>query len=69
MLINNLRIGVTNTKMHKRMKKKIKIKDRIKLIPINRMAEPKEIANYIMSLTTEKNSYITGQTLAASGGE
>jgi len=68
-LINNLRIGVTNTKIHKRMKTKLQIKDRIKLIPINRMAEPKEIANYIISLTTEKNSYITGQTLAASGGE
>tara|TARA_B110000881_G_C18394506_1_gene422750 strand:+ start:52 stop:774 length:723 start_codon:yes stop_codon:yes gene_type:complete len=68
-LINNLRIGVTNTKIHKQMKTKLQIKDRIKLIPINRMAEPKEIANYIMSLTTEKNSYITGQTLAASGGE
>ena len=50
------------------MKTKLQIKDRIKLIPINRMAEPKEIANYIISLTTEKNSYITGQTLAASGG-
>jgi len=68
-LINNLRIGVTNTKIHKRMKTKLQIKGRIKLIPINRMAEPKEIANYIISLTTEKNSYITGQTLAASGGE
>ena len=51
------------------MKTKLQIKDRIKLIPINRMAEPTEIANYIISLTTEKNSYITGQTLAASGGE
>ena len=68
-LINNLRIGVTNTKIHKRMRTKVQIKDRIKLIPINRMAEPKEIAEYIVSLTTEKNSYITGQTLAASGGE
>ena len=68
--INNLRIGVTNTKIHKKMKrKKSKMKKRLKLIPINRMAEPQEIANYIMSLTTETNSYITGQTLAVSGGE
>ena len=68
--INNLRIGVTNTKIHKKMKrKKLKIEKRLKLIPINRMAEPKEIATYIMDLTTEKNTYITGQTLAISGGE
>ena len=65
--INNIRIGVTNTKIHKRLKKNIR--KRIKLIPINRMAEPKEIAAYIVNLTTENNSYITGQTLTVSGGE
>ena len=68
-LINNLRIGVTKTKLHKRMKKNISMKERIKLIPMNRMADPKEIAIYITDLSTEKNSYMTGQTLSASGGE
>jgi NAD(P)-dependent dehydrogenase (short-subunit alcohol dehydrogenase family) len=68
--INNLRVGVTNTKLHKKMgRKKTKMKNRLKLIPINRMAEPKEISAYIISLTTESNSYITGQTLTISGGE
>ena len=68
--INNLRIGVTNTKIHKKMKrKKIKMKKRLKLIPINRMAEPKEISAYIANLVTESNSYMTGQTLTVSGGE
>ena len=68
--INNLRIGVTNTKIHKKMKrKKISMQNRLKLIPINRMAEPKEISNYITNLTTVSNSYMTGQTLTVSGGE
>ena len=68
--INNLRIGVTNTKIHKKMKRNLKnMKQRLKLIPMNRMAEPKEIASYIVNLTTEKNSYMTGQTLTVSGGE
>jgi len=67
--INNLRIGVTNTKIHKRMKKNLKIKERLKLIPISRMAEPKEIAVYIKNLATEDNSYMTGQTITVSGGE
>ena len=67
--INNLRIGVTNTKIHKRMKNNSKIKERLKLIPINRMAEPKEISAYITNLTTDSNYYMTGQTLTASGGE
>ena len=67
--INNLRIGVTNTKIHNRMKKNLKIKERLKLVPINRMAEPKEIAIYIKNLTTQENSYMTGQTITVSGGE
>ena len=68
--INNLRIGITNTKIHKKMKRKSStMKKRLKLIPMNRMAEPKEISNYITNLTTEKNSYMTGQTVAVSGGE
>ena len=67
-LINNLRIGITNTKAHKRTKGK-DLNRRIKLIPMNRMAEPKEISSCIMNLATDKNSYITGQTISISGGE
>ncbi len=68
--INNLRIGVTNTKMHNKMKRKLKMmKKRTELIPIKRMAEPNEISTYIASLTTDSNSYMTGQTVTVSGGE
>ena len=67
--INNLRIGVTDTKIHKRMKKNMKLKRRIKLIPINRMAKPGEMAVYIVNLCTENNSFTTGETLTVSGGE
>ena len=67
--INNLRIGLTNTKIHKRMKKNLTIKKRLKLIPINRMAKPQEISTYIVNLTTDTNSYMTGQTVIVSGGE
>ena len=68
--INNLRIGVTNTKIHKKMKRKSKtMKSRLRLIPMKRMAEPKEISSYITNLTTSSNSYMTGQTLTVSGGE
>ena len=67
--INNLRIGVTDTKIHKKMKNNLNMKERLKFIPINRMARPKEMAVYITNLTTDNNSYMTGQTLTASGGE
>ena len=68
-LINNIRIGHTKTKIHKRMKKPLKGNKRIKLIPMNRMAEASEIANYIVYLASDKNSYMTGQTVSISGGE
>ena len=68
-LINNLRIGLTNTKVHKRYKKNITISKRIKLIPMNRMAEPYEISKYINDLVSDKNSFMTGQTITVSGGE
>ena len=66
--INNLRIGVTDTKLHKKIKN-LDLKKRVKLIPINRMARPNEIANYITDLTTDTNSYMTGETITVAGGE
>jgi len=51
------------------MKKNLRLKKRLKLIPIERMAKPREIALYILNLITENNSYMTGQTITVSGGE
>ena len=66
-LINCLIIGVTNTKIHKKILKK-DLKKRKKLIPIGRMAKPIEIAEYIYFLIND-NTFITGQTISISGGE
>ena len=68
-LINNLRIGHTNTKIHKKMKKTIFGNRRINLIPINRMATKKEMAEYLFFMATEKNSFMTNETVSATGGE
>jgi len=67
-LVNNLRIGVTDTKIHKRIKGK-KLKSRTKVIPIGRMAKIQEIVDFIYNLSSEKNTYITGETLTIAGGE
>lgn len=67
-LMNTLIIGVTNTKIHKKIKLK-NLKQRKKLIPAKRFAEPNEIAKYIFFISSENNNYITGQHLSISGGE
>ena len=69
-LINNLRIGVTNTKLHSKIKNKKKfLKKRARLIPIGRIAEINEIVDSIIFLISKKNSYLTNETISISGGE
>tara|TARA_B110000003_G_scaffold263270_1_gene286757 strand:- start:22361 stop:23080 length:720 start_codon:yes stop_codon:yes gene_type:complete len=69
-LTNNIRIGVTNTKLHSKIKnKKNLLKKRTKLIPIGRMAEIDEICDYIVFLISKQNSYLTNETITVSGGE
>tara|TARA_B110000881_G_C18512589_1_gene483107 strand:- start:146 stop:862 length:717 start_codon:yes stop_codon:yes gene_type:complete len=67
-LYNCLRIGVTDTKIHKKVKNK-NMKKRIDLIPIKRMAKTIEIAEYIYFLCSSKNTQITNELLNISGGE
>ncbi len=67
-LINALRIGVTNTKIHKNVKGK-NMKKRVDLIPIRRMATIDEVAQYIYFLCSDKNTLITNQVVNISGGE
>ena len=67
-LMNTLVIGVTNTKIHNKIAKK-NLNLRKKLIPMKRFATTLEIARYIYFLTSEENTYITGQVLNISGGE
>ena len=66
-LYNTLRIGVTNTKFHKKIKNK-SIKKRIKLIPIKKMASANDIANYIIFLIRD-NNFITNEIINITGGE
>ena len=66
-LFNNIRLGVVDTKIHSKILRK-KIKDRVKKIPIKRLANKKEIADYIFNLI-DKNTFISSETLSISGGE
>ena len=66
--INTMQIGITDTKIHNKLKGK-NMKQRIKKIPIKRMAKTDEVANYIFDLCKAKNNLITNTTINISGGE
>ena len=67
-LVNSLRVGITDTDIHKHNKNKNMV-ERIKKIPLQKMAKPEEIAETILFLSSEKNSFITGAIIPISGGE
>ncbi len=66
-LYNTLRIGVTDTKFHKKIKNK-SIKNRVKMIPIKKMASTNDIAEYIIYLVRD-NNYVTNEIISITGGE
>ncbi len=67
-LINTLRVGVTDTRMHDADPEK-DMSQRVSMIPMGRMAAPDEIANTIYWLGSEQNSFMTGQVITTAGGE
>ena len=67
-LYNVLKIGVTDTKLHRKIPNK-NLKKRINLIPIKRMATTQEVSKKIFSLASEENTLVHGQIINISGGE
>ena len=67
-LINTVRVGVTKTKLHNKLKTKNLFK-RVNLIPIQRMASPQEIAKVIVFLGSNENTFISNEVISISGGE
>ncbi len=66
--INCIRLGVFNTKIHNKIKNK-NLKNRVSLIPIERLGEPSEVIGLMDYLTSKENSYMTGEIINFAGGE
>lgn len=64
---NCVRIGVVNTKIHKKIKNK-NLDNRAKLIPVGRLATKEEIVSYIIYLI-DNNTFITNEVINITGGE
>lgn len=67
-LVNAVAPGFVNTEMTSKNNSPAQIKEIADSLPIKRMAEPKEIAEAVYFLASEKNTFITGQTIFADGG-
>ena len=66
--INTVAPGLTMTDMMKESTPQDVLENTLKRIPMNRVADPREIANVILFLSSELSSYITGQVIRVDGG-
>ena len=67
-LVNVLRVGVTNTRIHEKAPDR-DLQARTQLIPARRMASPAEIADALFFFGSEANGFTSGQVIAVAGGE
>lgn len=67
-LVNSLAPGYVMTELTKQNNTELELERIGKTIPLGRLAEPSEIAEVVAFLCSEKNTYITGQTIIVDGG-
>jgi len=67
-LVNSLAPGYINTELTKKNNTSREISAIASQIPIGRLGEPEEIATIVAFLCSQKNTYLTGQTIVVDGG-
>tara|TARA_B100000886_G_scaffold322179_1_gene264994 strand:+ start:1163 stop:1903 length:741 start_codon:yes stop_codon:yes gene_type:complete len=67
-LVNALSPGFVDTELTRKILNNSQIDELKSLIPQKRLADAHEIANVVLFLCSEKNSYITGQNIIVDGG-
>lgn len=65
--VNGIAPGLIQTDMTNVLKDEVKA-EMLKLIPLNTMGNPVDIANLVVFLASEKSDYITGQIIKIDGG-
>ena len=66
--VNTIAPGLTDTDMMKKNTSQDAIKDVLSRVSLKRIADPIEIANVALMLSSDLSSYITGQVIRADGG-
>jgi len=67
-LVNAVAPGYVNTELTQQNNTEQDLQNIRKMIPMQRLAEPEEIARLVSFLCSEENSYLTGQCLVIDGG-
>jgi 3-oxoacyl-[acyl-carrier protein] reductase len=67
-LVNAVAPGFVNTEMTSQNNTPEQIQALAEALPIKRLAQPSEIAEFVYFLASDKNTFITGQTIFIDGG-
>jgi len=66
--VNSIAPGLTNTDMMKMSTEEKFLKQTIDRTSLKRIAEPEEIAQAVLFLSSDQSSYVNGQVLRVDGG-
>lgn len=67
-LVNNVSPGFVDTKLTRKNNSQEKIQSFVRMIPLAKLATPKDIADIAYFLCSTQNRYITGQNIVVDGG-
>ena len=67
-LVNTVAPGYVNTELTRQNNTEQDLQNIQKMIPMQRLAEPEEIAHLVSFLCSEENTYMTGQCVVIDGG-
>jgi 3-oxoacyl-[acyl-carrier protein] reductase len=67
-LVNAVAPGYVDTELTRRNNSEQDLKAIAEAVPLGRLADPKELAECVAFLCSERNSYLTGQVLVVDGG-
>ncbi len=66
--VNAVAPGPIDTAMTQSLIESGRLQQQAKMLPLGRIAQPEEVANVILFLSSEASSYITGKTIGVDGG-
>ena len=66
--INAIALGFVHSKLAEEIYSDEQLADIVAETPVRRMAEPREVADLVLFLASERSAFITGQTIIQDGG-